>query len=82
MKNFKYLSSTVGSDGRYEEEVRRMIQAGWMSWKKVHGVACDKKLSAKVKGKMHQSVIRPAMLYGMKTAAMTEKQMERWKWQS
>ena len=82
MKNFKYLGSTVSSDRRCEEEVRRMIQAGWMSRKKVSMVVCDKKLSAKVKGKMYQSVIKPAMLYGMETVAMTEKQMERWKWQS
>ena len=33
-KNFKYLGSTVSSDGRCEEEVRRRIQAGWMSWRK------------------------------------------------
>ena len=30
-KNFKYLGSAVSSDGRCEEEVRRRIQAGWMS---------------------------------------------------
>ena len=29
-KNFKYLGSTVSSDRRCEEEVRRRIQAGWM----------------------------------------------------
>ena len=51
-KNFEYLVSTVSSDGRCEEEVRRRIQAGWMSWKKVSGVLCDRKLSARVKGKM------------------------------
>ena len=51
-KNFKYLGSTVSNDGRCEEEVRRRIQAGWMSWRKVSGVLCDRKLSAKVKGKM------------------------------
>ena len=49
--NFKYLGSTVSSDGRCEE-VRRRIQAGWMSWKKVSGVLCDRKVSARVKGKM------------------------------
>ena len=63
-KNFKYLDSTVSSDGRCEEEVRR-IQAGWMIWKKVSGVLCDRKLSARVKGKMYKSVVRPAMLYRM-----------------
>ena len=30
-KNFKYLGSTVSSNGRCEKEVRRRIQAGWMS---------------------------------------------------
>ena len=29
-KNFKYLGSTVSSDGRCKEEVRRRIQKGWM----------------------------------------------------
>ena len=27
-ENFKYLGSTVSSDGKFEEEVRRRIQAG------------------------------------------------------
>ena len=62
-KNCKYLGLTVSSDGKCEKEVRRRIQAGWMSWKKVSGVVFDRKLSAKVKGKMCQSFIRPAMLY-------------------
>ena len=62
-KNFKYLGSTVSNDGRCEEEV--------MSWRKVPGVLCDKKLSAKVKGK---SVVRPTILYGMETVAVTERQ--------
>ena len=74
-KNFKYLGSTVSSNGRCEEEVRRRIQAGWMSWRKVSGVLCDRKLSAKVKGKMYKSVVRPAMLYEMETVAVTERQV-------
>ena len=56
-KNFKYLGSTVSSDGRCEDEVRRRIQAGWMSWRKVSCVLCDRKLSAKVKSKMNKSVV-------------------------
>ena len=74
-KNFKYLASTVSRNERFEEEVRRRIQAGWMSWKKVSGVLCDRKLSAMVKGKMYKSVVRPAVLYGMETVAVTEKQV-------
>ena len=39
------------------------------------GVLCDRKLSAKVKVKMYKSVLRPTMLYGMKTVAVTERHM-------
>ena len=76
-KNFKYLGSTVSSDERCEEEVRRRIQAGWMSWKKASRVLRDRKLLARVKGKMHKNVVIPAMLYGMETVAVTERQMRK-----
>ena len=46
-KNFEYMGLTRSSDGRCEEEVRRRIQAGWMSWKKVLGVLYVRKLSAR-----------------------------------
>ena len=46
-----------------------------MSWRKVSGVLCDRKLSAKVKGKMYKSVVRPTMLYGMETMAVTKRQV-------
>ena len=72
-KNFKYLGSTVSNDGRSEKKVRR-IQAGWMSWK-VSGDLCNRKLSAKVKGKMYMSVVRPNILYGMEMVAVMERQM-------
>ena len=39
------------------------------------GVLCDRTLSARVKGKMYKSVVRPAMLYGTKTVAVTERQV-------
>ena len=41
------------------------------------GVLCDRKLSARVKGKMYKNVVRPAMLYGMETVAVTERQVEK-----
>ena len=46
-----------------------------MNWNKVSGVLCDRELSARVKGKMYKSAVRPAMLYGMETMAVTERQM-------
>ena len=77
--HFKCLGTVVNADGSCEEEVRRMVQAGWQSWRKASGVLCDRKLSARLKEKIYKSVLRPAMLYGMETVAVTgrmEKEME------
>ena len=52
------------------------MQAGWNGWRKVSRVICDSKLSARVKGKVYSSVVRPAMVYGLETVAVTKKQVE------
>ena len=75
VKEFKYLGSTVQESGSCEREVKR-VQAGWNGWRRVSGVICDKRLPARVKGKVYSSVVRPAMLYGLETVAVTKKQVE------
>ena len=65
--NFRYLGSTVSEDGGLEAEMTHRVQAGWRNWKKVSGVLCDKKISGRVKGKVYNTVVRPAMLYGAET---------------
>ena len=72
---FKYLRSVVSRDGSCEEEIRRRIQVGWLSWRKISDVLCDRKLLARVKGKMHKYVVRPAIMYGMETVAVMDKQV-------
>ena len=67
VKEFKYLGSTVQESGGYEREVKKRVKAGWNRWRRVSGVICDKRLSARVKGKMYSSVVRPAMVHGLET---------------
>ena len=76
VKEFKYLGSTVQESGGCEREVRKRVQAGWNGWRRVLRVICDRKLSARVKGKVYSSVVRPAMMYGLETVAVTKKQVE------
>ena len=76
VKEFKYLGSTVQESGGCEREVKKRVQAGWNGWRRVSGVVCDKRLPARVKGKVYSSVIRPAMVYGLETVAVTKKQVE------
>ena len=76
VKEFKYLGSTVQESGGCEREVKRRVQAGWNGWRRESGVICDKRLPARVKGKVYSSVVRPAMVYGLETVAVTKKQVE------
>ena len=47
-----------------DKDVLHRIQVGWLKWRNVLGLLCDRKVSLKLKGKFYRTVIRPAMLYG------------------
>ena len=72
VKEFKYLGSTVQESGGCEWEVKKRVQAGWNGWRRVSGVICDRRLPARVKGKVYSSMVRPAMMYGLETVAVTK----------
>ena len=55
----KHLSAQ--SKGEYGKEVQKSVQAGW---RKVSGAMCDKRVSARMKGKVCKMVVRPVVLYG------------------
>ena len=63
VEKFKYLGSTVAEDCELEAEINHRIQVGWMNWKKVSGVLCDRRIGIKLKGKVHKMVVRPEMIY-------------------
>ena len=74
VEDFKYLGSTVQSNGEYGREVKKRVDAGWNGWRRIPGVMCDRRVSARVKGKVYRVAVRPAMLYGLETAALTKRQ--------
>ncbi|KAK3532164.1 hypothetical protein QTP86_009044 [Hemibagrus guttatus] len=74
VQDFKYLGSTVQSNGECGKEVKKRVQAGWNGWRKVSGVLCDRKISARIKGKVYRTVVRPAMLYGLETVSLRKRQ--------
>jgi len=77
VEEFKYLGSTVQANGGSEKEVSRRIQARWAAWRKTAGIMCDRGVPARVKGKLYKTCVRPAMVYGMETVAVTKKQEKR-----
>ena len=74
MDDFKYLGSTVQSNGEYGREVKKRVQAGRNGWRRMSGVICDRRVPARVKGKVYKVAVRPAMLYGLETVALTKRQ--------
>ncbi|KAK3564497.1 hypothetical protein QTP86_022776 [Hemibagrus guttatus] len=74
VQEFKYLGSTVQSNGECGKEVKKRVQAGWNGWRKVSGVLCDRKISARIKVKVYKTVVRPAMLYGLETVSLRKRQ--------
>ncbi|KAK3563366.1 hypothetical protein QTP86_021842, partial [Hemibagrus guttatus] len=74
VQEFKYLGSTVQSNGECGKEVKKRVQAGWNGWRKMSGVLCDRKISARIKGKVYRTVVRPAMLYGLETVSLRKRQ--------
>ncbi|KAK3566076.1 hypothetical protein QTP86_025544 [Hemibagrus guttatus] len=71
VQEFKYLGSTVQSNGECGKEVKKQVQADWNGWRKV---LCDRKISARIKGKVYRTVVRPAMLYGLETVSLRKRQ--------
>ncbi|KAK3553162.1 hypothetical protein QTP86_031739, partial [Hemibagrus guttatus] len=74
VQEFKYLGSTVQSNGECGKEVKKRVQAVWNGWRKVSGVLCDQKISARIKWKVYRTVVRPAMLYGLETVSLRKRQ--------
>ena len=73
MRGCKYLGSTVIGDGGSSREVDIRIQAGWNSRRKVV-ILFDGKISPRVKDQLLNTMIRPAVLYGMDTVVVTKGQ--------
>ena len=67
VEDFKYLGSTIQSNGEYGREVKKIVQAGWIGWRRMPGVICDRRVPATEKGKVYKVAVRPAMLNGFET---------------
>ena len=53
--------------------LKKIVQAGWNGWRRMSEVICDRRVPARVKGEVYKVAVRPAMLYGLETVALTKR---------
>lgn len=77
VSEFKYLGSTLQSDGGINVEINKRTQSGWKNWKKMSGILCDKRIPERVKGKVYKTVVQPAMLYATETLPLASRHVRK-----
>ncbi|GAB0096098.1 hypothetical protein DMENIID0001_115620 [Sergentomyia squamirostris] len=60
---FKYLGSVVNQLATYDDDVNHRINVAWMKWRENSTIFCDRKMPMKIKGKLHSTIVRPAVFY-------------------
>lgn len=45
-----------------------------VEWRRVFVVLCDRRIAVREEGRFTKTVVKPAILYGLKTAALTKRQ--------
>ncbi|VDP33216.1 unnamed protein product [Heligmosomoides polygyrus] len=71
--SFKYLGSTVTSDGSLKLEVNARVSAAWSKWRLLTGVLCDKTIPEYLKSKVYRAVVRPVATYDAECWPVTKE---------
>nr|XP_016488020.1 PREDICTED: uncharacterized protein LOC107808052 [Nicotiana tabacum] len=61
-ESFKNLGSIIQGDGEINGDVTHRIGVGWMKWRLVYEVLCDKNVPPKLKDKEKQSSLQKSMI--------------------
>ena len=67
---FKYLGSKINKNADCEDDVNHRVSVGWMKWRENSAIFCDPKIPLPLKGRLHDSVVRPGLSYGAQSWTM------------
>ena len=74
---FKYLGSTIDSNGDIAANVTHRIKVGQIKWRTATRVFCNKSVPLKLKDKFYRVAVRPALLYGSECWSLRNAQERR-----
>ena len=60
----------IDRDGTIDRDVDLHVWAAWSSWRKLTGVLYDRKIPLRLKAKVYEAIITPALTYGSECWAM------------
>ena len=64
VKSFCYLENRLTASGGSEAAVTARTKIGWIKFRECGELLCGRKFLSKMKGRVYQSCVRSAMLYG------------------
>ena len=86
--HFKYIRSVIDTDSTIDRDLDLRLQAACSSWRTLTGVLYDRNIPLRLKAKVYEAIIRPALTHGSECWAMkvnnkmkiatTEMRMLRW----
>ena len=72
VKSFCYLGDRLNASGGSEAAVTARTRIGWLKFRECGEVLYGRRFSLKIKGRVYQSYVRSAILYGSETWCLTE----------
>ncbi|EYB90549.1 hypothetical protein Y032_0219g2491 [Ancylostoma ceylanicum] len=64
VNTFRYPRGALSEGGSVDMAAQERIKSAWNKWRESTGILCDKRCSNALKGKVHRTVVRPALIYG------------------
>ena len=77
VESFVYLGRIVSFEKSEAEAISRRIRAGWAAFNTYYQFLTNRRVERRLKAKIFQQCIEPAMLYGVETMNIKKKELER-----
>jgi hypothetical protein len=61
---FLYLRSIIQKDRKLDSDVAHRVRAGWLKWKDVTGILCDRNIPLYLKKKFYRTAVRLFRMLG------------------
>jgi hypothetical protein len=74
--NFCYLGDMIQKDGGCDKAVRDRVRKGWLKFRELGGVLCNRRIALKMRGVLYRACVRTVMMYGCESWPMRKENEE------